>query len=169
MKLGQRAMVAAKVCSLNEQSTRTVSKTVGVALGYIGQASIILQHRPDLADLVITGAMSLNDAYEKAQGSDGKEGTGNYCGEWYSEIFLRKNTRHVPRKLSTRPDVHPVCRGCEPTARTRRRGGEVPRVPNEVTQNGSACFINSTRHSSAVMPSAWPSSLSASAVFLGVQ
>ena len=55
MKLGQRAMIAAKVRSLNDQTIRETVKQVKVAHGYVVQASIVLQYRPDLADEVILG------------------------------------------------------------------------------------------------------------------
>jgi hypothetical protein len=62
-------MVAAKVCLFKRQPIREIEKKVGVSRGQIGYASIVLQYRADLADLVISGAMALNEAYEKAQDS----------------------------------------------------------------------------------------------------
>jgi hypothetical protein len=62
MKLGQRAMIAAKVRVLNTQSTRATAKQVGVAQTYIAHASVVLQYGPDIADEVIAGSMPLNEA-----------------------------------------------------------------------------------------------------------
>jgi hypothetical protein len=66
MTKGQQAMIAAEVRSLNEQSARNAAKSVGVATGYVAQASIVLQHAPDLVDAVMEGA-PLNAAYAIAQ------------------------------------------------------------------------------------------------------
>jgi hypothetical protein len=66
MKLGQRAMVAAKMRILNIQSTRAAAKQTGVAQSYVAHASIVLQYLPDLADAIIQGDLALNEAYEKA-------------------------------------------------------------------------------------------------------
>jgi hypothetical protein len=110
MKLGQRAMVAAKVREVTGKlSLRETARIANVDRETQRQAALVLLYRPDLAELVISGAMSLNDAWEKAR--ETQEGDGGRHG------------------LS------------------------------------SALRINSTRHSSAVMPSARASALSLSAFF----
>jgi hypothetical protein len=70
MKLGQRAMVAAKVNSLkiNEFGEKQHAALIAkVSRGYVSQAATVLQYQPDLADQVISGVLPLNDAYVKAQ------------------------------------------------------------------------------------------------------
>jgi len=72
---GQVAMVAAKACSRAERETgstpemtaRSVSEKAGVSLGRIGQANTVLRHAPDLVDLVIAGAVSIDEAYKTAR------------------------------------------------------------------------------------------------------
>ncbi|MFF5537846.1 hypothetical protein ACFY71_36195 [Streptomyces cinerochromogenes] len=57
-------MITAKACSLSEQSgrspsersSRSLSEQLGVALGTVGKANVVLQHAPDLVDPVISGA-----------------------------------------------------------------------------------------------------------------
>nr|WSX75902.1 ParB N-terminal domain-containing protein [Streptomyces sp. NBC_00899] len=72
---GQVAMVAAKACSRGERESssppemtaRSLSEKAGVSLGRIGQANTVLRHAPDLVDLVIAGAVSLDEAYKSAR------------------------------------------------------------------------------------------------------
>ncbi|GAB7185632.1 plasmid replication/partition related protein [Kitasatospora sp. NPDC001095] len=72
---GQMAMIAAKACSLSEQSdrsrserpARSLSEQAGVSLGRIGQANTVLRHAPDLVELVINGALGLTEAYNTAR------------------------------------------------------------------------------------------------------
>ena len=64
---GQIAMVAARACSLSEQTQRSVAASTGISKGRIGQASTVLTHAPDLADSVVSGATSLNEAYDAAR------------------------------------------------------------------------------------------------------
>jgi hypothetical protein len=49
MKLGQRAMIAAKVRDLlkNNKSTTVAAKEAGVAQSYVAQASVVLQYAND--------------------------------------------------------------------------------------------------------------------------
>jgi hypothetical protein len=49
-------MIAAKVRLLNRQSTRETANVIGISSQYIGFASIIIAHAPELADLVINGS-----------------------------------------------------------------------------------------------------------------
>ncbi len=72
---GQLAMIAASACSVSEhpgrseteQTTRSVSEQTGLSIGRIGQARTVLRHAPDLVDGVISGAVSLDDAYKTAR------------------------------------------------------------------------------------------------------
>ncbi|MEU3599294.1 hypothetical protein ABZ714_11260 [Streptomyces sp. NPDC006798] len=73
-------MITAKACSLSEhgerslseRSSRSLSEQLGVSLGTIGKAGIVLQHAPDLVDPVISGATGLNEAYATAQETKAK-------------------------------------------------------------------------------------------------
>jgi hypothetical protein len=68
MSKGQRAMIAAKVrLLLNNKSTTNAAAEIGVAQAYVAKASIVLEFAPDLADQVIAGNKSLNEAYTEAQ------------------------------------------------------------------------------------------------------
>jgi hypothetical protein len=70
MSKGARAMVAAKIrnLSFNDKSPRDqTAKQLKVASGYIGQAAVVLEYAPELADHVVAGTLPLNDAYTKAQ------------------------------------------------------------------------------------------------------
>ncbi|WP_235502987.1 MULTISPECIES: hypothetical protein [unclassified Kitasatospora] len=49
------------------QSARQVSEETGLTLGRIGLANTVLQHAPDLIDPVITGALTLDEAYKTAR------------------------------------------------------------------------------------------------------
>jgi ParB-like chromosome segregation protein Spo0J len=76
---GQQAMVAAQARSLSKQNMRSLGEQTGLSATRISQATTVLQHAPDLADAVISGAMSLNAAYEigktnkeKADGAEAK-------------------------------------------------------------------------------------------------
>ncbi|NJQ03344.1 ParB N-terminal domain-containing protein [Streptomyces sp. PLAI1-29] len=77
---GQIAMITAKACSLSEQSgrspseqsSRSLSEQLGISLGTIGKANVVLQHAPDLVDPVISGATGLNEAYAVAQENKAK-------------------------------------------------------------------------------------------------
>ncbi|MFE0055312.1 ParB/RepB/Spo0J family partition protein [Streptomyces sp. NPDC059003] len=77
---GQMAMITAKACSLSEQgerspgeqSSRSLSERLGISLGTVGKANVVLQHAPDLVDPVISGATGLNEAYAIAQENKAK-------------------------------------------------------------------------------------------------
>lgn len=77
---GQIAMITAKACSLSEQagrspgehSSRSLSERLGISLGTVGKANVVLLHAPDLVDPVISGATSLNEAYTVAQENKAK-------------------------------------------------------------------------------------------------
>lgn len=65
---GQQAMAVAKArCLLKRQSIRGAADSAGISRGQIGYASIVLEYASELADTVLAGATSLNDAYEVAQ------------------------------------------------------------------------------------------------------
>lgn len=67
MTKGQKAMVAAQVCSETEQTIRTVAMTSGTSVTRIGVASTVLTYATDLAAAVVSGARSLDDAYAEAR------------------------------------------------------------------------------------------------------
>jgi hypothetical protein len=58
MTKGQRAMIAAKICKLNLQTTRDAGKAVKISHTYIANASIVLEYAEDLADSVVAGIRS---------------------------------------------------------------------------------------------------------------
>jgi hypothetical protein len=63
MSKGARAMVAAKVRLLNNQSTRKLEQEITVSQAYIVKASVVLEYAPELADSVIDGARPLKKTY----------------------------------------------------------------------------------------------------------
>jgi hypothetical protein len=69
MTKGQRAMIAAKVRSLNNNysTTRDTAKQTGVTQGYVNLAVCVLEYAKELTDAVLSGDMPLNDAYRVAQ------------------------------------------------------------------------------------------------------
>jgi hypothetical protein len=67
MTKGQQAMVVARARSVSEQSVRSMAKATGVTSTRIANASTVLDHAPDLADAVVTGATSLDEAYKVAR------------------------------------------------------------------------------------------------------
>lgn len=64
---GQRAMIAAKGAVISGKSQRAISADHGVSQPRLAYASTVLEHAPDIADAVISGAMSLNEAYRIAR------------------------------------------------------------------------------------------------------
>jgi hypothetical protein len=63
MKLGQRAMIGAKVLRIKYATIREAGKQIGVSNSYIAHASVVLEYANDQVDGVISGAIALNDAY----------------------------------------------------------------------------------------------------------
>src|SRR5262249_46376145 len=61
---GQAAMVAAKALALGAPYR---NYTDGPSRGYISHAAVVLAHAPGLADAVIAGALSLDEAYVRAR------------------------------------------------------------------------------------------------------
>jgi ParB-like chromosome segregation protein Spo0J len=69
---GQIAMVAARALLLSnndDASQDRAARAVGVSQPRVSQASTVLTHAPDLADAVVFGVTSLNEAYEVARKS----------------------------------------------------------------------------------------------------
>lgn len=64
---GQQAMVAARWRLVSKQSQRSTAEATGLNAGRIGQAAVVLNHAPDLADSVVSGAVSLDSAYDTAR------------------------------------------------------------------------------------------------------
>jgi hypothetical protein len=56
----------AMACLETKQTTRAAAEQLGMSAARISQANVVLEHLPDLADSEIAGAMSRNDAHEKA-------------------------------------------------------------------------------------------------------
>jgi hypothetical protein len=55
MTKGARAMIAARIRLLNNQSTREVEREITISQAYIVKASIVLEYSPELADSVVAG------------------------------------------------------------------------------------------------------------------
>ncbi len=71
MNKAQRAMTVAKIYPETSQGKRTSEDFSEVASRrYINMARTVLQYAPDLADNVLTGAMSLDAAYKSARAQD---------------------------------------------------------------------------------------------------
>lgn len=64
---GQLAMVEVKLGDLSQISQRELHRQTGISQPRIGFASTVLKHAPDLADMVMTGAMPLDTAYAEAK------------------------------------------------------------------------------------------------------
>lgn len=60
---GQQAMIAVKGAAISEKSQRSISADHGVSQSRLAYAATVLRHAPDIADAVVSGAMSLNEAY----------------------------------------------------------------------------------------------------------
>lgn len=75
MSKGQRAMAVAKISPESQQGKRTSIKTIEVSPGYVSHARIVLQHAPDLANAVLMGHLSLDNAYEEARIRKGRAET----------------------------------------------------------------------------------------------
>jgi hypothetical protein len=72
---GQRAMAVAKISPGSQQGKRTSIKTIEVSPGYVSHARIVLQHAPDLANAVLMGHLSLDNAYDEARIRKGRAET----------------------------------------------------------------------------------------------
>jgi ParB-like nuclease domain len=94
MTKGQRVMIVAKICSETKQTLRQISEQNKVALAAIGRARTVLHHAPDLADPVIAGSISLDNAYEEARVRKGR-------AETYEARF-NSLSRHSPFDLHLR-------------------------------------------------------------------
>lgn len=64
---GQRAVLTARWCLVSKQTQRSAAEQAGLTAGRVGQAATVLEHAPDLADAVLGGSRSLDDAYKVAQ------------------------------------------------------------------------------------------------------
>ena len=60
-------MAVARICPVSGQSLRKLAKNTGTTKSRVGQAAIVLEFAPDLADSIMSGARSLDDAYKTAQ------------------------------------------------------------------------------------------------------
>ena len=64
---GQTAMVAARAWAVSAQTQRAAAAQAGVSKARITQAAAVLEHAANLADAVVAGAMSLDEAYKFAR------------------------------------------------------------------------------------------------------
>lgn len=77
---GQRAMAVARVRLVSNQgaTVRASAQAAGISHARVVQAASVMQYAPDLADSVLSGAASLDAAYQTAQqrkhASEGEEG-----------------------------------------------------------------------------------------------
>ncbi len=60
------AMTVARICSETEQTVRQPALSANISTGRVAQALAVLQHAPNLVDLVIREQMGLDVAYEQA-------------------------------------------------------------------------------------------------------
>lgn len=69
MSTGQRAMAVARVrlFATNKQRQQDVADAADVSQPSVAKANVVLRHAPDLAELVLSGGMFLDDAYAKAR------------------------------------------------------------------------------------------------------
>ena len=62
---GQRAMIAAR--AMGDFETKSVASQTGISAGRIAYARTVLNFAPELADSVVSGATSLDEAYKQAR------------------------------------------------------------------------------------------------------
>lgn len=67
MSKGQRAMAAARVRLVANRSMRDVAEDAGTSKAWVVKAAVVLDYAPDLAELVLSGTMYLEEAYAKAR------------------------------------------------------------------------------------------------------
>jgi hypothetical protein len=63
---GQRAIVIAKLFATNKLTQQAASKQTDVKRARIAKAAVVLKHAPDLANSVLGGSISLDNAFEEA-------------------------------------------------------------------------------------------------------
>ena len=64
-------MAVAKARLVSKQTMREAATTVGTSPGRVAQASVILQHAPELAEEVMAGVTRFDDAYTEAKARKG--------------------------------------------------------------------------------------------------
>ncbi len=69
MTQGQRAMALVKAGDLaaKSRSSKDAASALEVSRPLVSQANIVLKYAPDLTDQVLSGALSLDAAYEEAR------------------------------------------------------------------------------------------------------
>jgi hypothetical protein len=67
MTKGQQAMVVAQACLVSKQTVRQAAGQHGISAARVSQANTVTNHAPELVDRVISGAVSLDDAYADAK------------------------------------------------------------------------------------------------------
>lgn len=107
-------MIAAKAGLVSKQTQRAAAAASGVNAGRIGQAAVVLDHAPDLADAVVAGTRSLDEA-TVAGGSPYREAIekaelGERTAHALGEIWALWAGRGTPQKkcpgLRHRPECH---------------------------------------------------------------
>jgi hypothetical protein len=64
---GQQAKAVAKALLVTNKNQTHTAKEIGISQSRVSNASVVLDHLPDLADEVLAGVTSLDVAYEKAK------------------------------------------------------------------------------------------------------
>jgi hypothetical protein len=75
MSKGQRAIVVATLLETSKVPQQVASKQAGLSQQRISQARTVLRYGPDLADSVLEGSISLDNAYEEARICKGRADT----------------------------------------------------------------------------------------------
>jgi hypothetical protein len=97
MTKGQRAMVVAKICFETKQSVRDGAKQSGTSASRLGYATAVINHAPDLADSVINGSISLDNAYEEARLRKGRAET--HESRFESLKAVAPDCPHLPARV----------------------------------------------------------------------
>jgi hypothetical protein len=64
-----------RICPFSGQTQRQLAGQNSLSKGLIGNAAVVLKHAPDLADSVLNGSISLDNAYEEARIRKGRAET----------------------------------------------------------------------------------------------
>lgn len=72
---GQKAIVVAKLFATNNLTQQAAGKQMDVKQARISKAVIVLKHAPDLANSILAGSISLDNAYEEARIRKGRADT----------------------------------------------------------------------------------------------
>lgn len=67
MSKGRKAMVAARALLVSNKTQKQAANEIGVSQPRVAEAVVVRDHAPDLADLVISGVMPLDEAAPEAR------------------------------------------------------------------------------------------------------